>query len=166
MRTCLSKPTPLITAWTNIQLLRPSRINVLLRRPIGAAARALQPCTQRAFPSRYALEPLSFPAAQLHDLMLEPLLALIPCPLDRPACRLITTRHPARDACFGRIAPYVGVDGCEEGIVSVFEGGRGQDLAELVGQLFLIEVAEEEKGEGLLVRGPVDIAYRALDCRV
>ena len=51
-------------------------------------------------------------------------------------------------------------------LMSVFEGGRGQDLAELVGQLFLIEVAEEEKGEGLLVRGPVDIAYRALDCRV
>lgn len=50
--------------------------------------------------------------------------------------------------------------------MSVFEGGRGQDLAELVGQLFLIEVAEEEKGEGLLVRGPVGIAYRALDCRV
>jgi hypothetical protein len=35
-----------------------------------------------------------------------------------------------------------------------------------MGQLFLVEVAEEEKGEGFLVDGPVCVTDGALDCGV
>lgn len=35
-----------------------------------------------------------------------------------------------------------------------------------MGQLFLVEVAEEEEGEGFLIDGPVCVTYGALDCCV
>jgi len=166
VRTRLSKSTALVAARPNIELLRPSRINILLHRPSSTRAQAFQPRTQRALACRYTLQPLSLPPTQLHDLVLESLLALVPCPLDRPASRLIATRHPTGDACFGWVAPYVSVDSREERIVRVFEGGRGEDLGQLVGQLLLVEVAEEKEGQGFLVDGPVCIAYGAFDCGV
>ena len=166
IRTRLSKSTALITARPNVQLLRPSRIHVLLHRPSRTSTQSFQPRTQRTLSRWYALEPFPLSAAQLHDLVLQPLLALIPCPLDRPACRLITAADPACDASFWRIAPYVRIDGCEEGIVCVFEGGCSEDLGQLVRELFLVEVAKHEEGERFFVDCPVGVAYGALHCRI
>jgi hypothetical protein len=50
--------------------------------------------------------------------------------------------------------------------VRVFEGRGSQNLGQLLGQLFLVEVAKEKEGEGFLVDGPVCIAYGAFDCSV
>jgi hypothetical protein len=90
--------------------------------------------------------------------MFQPLLTLIPCPLNRAACRLIAAADPACDTSFWWIAPYVRINGCEKGIVRVFEGRRGQDLGELLGELFLIEVSEEKERESFLVHCPFGIA--------
>jgi hypothetical protein len=82
----------------------------------------------------------------LHDLVLEPLLALIVRALDRAAARLVTARHPTCYPHFWWVAPYVRVYRCEERIVCVFEGWRGEDLGEGVGELFLVQVPKEEEG--------------------
>jgi hypothetical protein len=146
VRTRLPKPP---TPWCSNRLnhLRPPRINILLHRPLHARPRTpLQPRTQRALPRRNSLQPLPLPATQLHNLILESLLCFVPRALDaRPTTRLVATADPARDACFRGVAPYVCVDGREESVVGVFEGGRGEDAGELVGELLLVQVAEEEE---------------------
>lgn len=94
--------------------------------------------------------------------MFQSLLALIPCSLDRPARGLVATADPAGDARFWGVAPYVGVDGCDKGIVCVLEGGCGKDPRQLLGELFLVEVAEEKEGQGFFVDDPVSVTYGAL----
>lgn len=73
--------------------------------------------------------------------MLQSLFALIMRPLDSPTTRLVTTRHPARDPRLRLVAPYVGVNGCEERIVRVLEGRCREDLGKGMRELFLVQIA-------------------------
>jgi hypothetical protein len=135
-RTGLAKATALVSSsGTGLGLLDTARVYVLL---YGTQ-------TVTAVGCGYRLQSLPLSPTQLHNLIFQPLLTLIMCSLDCPTCWLVTARHPARDACFWLVAPYICVDSCEKGIVGMFEGGCGEYLGKRMGELFLVEVAEEEE---------------------
>ena len=73
---------------------------------------------------RDRLQPLPLAPTQLHNLVLEPLLALVPLPLSCPTTRLVTARNPTRNPRFRRVAPYVPIDGRDERIVRAFQRRR------------------------------------------
>lgn len=135
MRTRLAEPSTLISShWPHLGLLHPPALDVLAHHARSLAI--LRTCNR--------LQSFPLPSTQLHNFMLQSFLALVMRPLDRPAARLVATRHPARDARLRLVPPYVGVDGGEEGIVGVLERGRGQDLGQGVRELLLVQIAEQE----------------------
>jgi len=87
------------------------------------------------------LQPLSFPPTQLHHVVFQSLLGLVARGLCN-AGRLVVGRHPrCNDTGFGGIAKDVSVDGEDELIVGVFEGGGFEDGGEFASEFFLVEVA-------------------------
>lgn len=93
---------------------------------------------------------------QLHDLVLEALLGSIASDGLSDAGGLVVCADPAGDAGLGGVTDDIGEDGAQELVVEVFAGGvDGDEMLRGAAELVLVEVAEHEAADRVLVRGPV-----------
>lgn len=97
----------------------------------------------------YRLQTFSLPPTHVHNLVLEPLLALVTGAFGHRRRDLVTARHPRGNASLRRIPPHIRiythhqriVRSFQRGSANAFGNGAGEYLVEACAQFVLVQVA-------------------------